>query len=65
MAAWAQHRSVRHSKHIFHDRLLCKFVKRSERVINATQREVDEIAWSLFAQELPMAVDLRFLLGTC
>ena len=38
-------------------------MKRTERAINAAQREIDEMTCALLAQEQPMAIDLRFLLA--
>jgi phosphate transport system protein len=64
MAALAQE-SVSSSleAYLIRDKLLCKFVKRTERAINAAQREIDEMTCALLAQEQPMAIDLRFLLA--
>jgi phosphate transport system protein len=45
------------------DKGLCKFVKRNERAINTAQRELDEMAYELLAEEQPMAIDLRFILA--
>ena len=45
------------------DKLLCKYVKRNERAIDTAQRELDEMAYELLAQEQPMAIDLRFTLA--
>jgi phosphate transport system protein len=45
------------------DESLCKFVKRTERAIDTAQRELDEMACELLAQEQPMAIDLRFILA--
>src|ERR1700734_2933782 len=42
---------------------LCQYVRENETAINAAQREVDEMAYELLAQEQPMAVDLRFILA--
>ena len=47
--------------YLLRDESLCKFVKRTERAINSAQREVDEKAYELLAQEQPMAIDLRFI----
>lgn len=40
---------------------LCKRVLEDEKAINASEREIDEIAVDLLAMQQPMAVDLRFL----
>jgi phosphate transport system protein len=45
------------------DVTLCHYVRENETAINAAQREVDEMAYELLAQEQPMAVDLRFILA--
>ena len=45
------------------DKGLCKFVKQNERAIDTAQRELDEMAYELLAQEQPMAIDLRFILA--
>src|ERR1700690_864207 len=45
------------------DKGLCKFVKQNERAIDTAQRELDEMAYELLAQEQPMAIDLRFTLA--
>jgi phosphate transport system protein len=42
---------------------VCQYVRENETAINAAQREVDEMAYELLAQEQPMAVDLRFILA--
>src|SRR5437764_12256276 len=42
---------------------LCKRVLEDEKAINASEREIDEIAVDLLAMQQPMAVDLRFLLA--
>lgn len=42
---------------------LCQYVRENETAINAAQREVDEMAYELLAQEQPMAIDLRFILA--
>ena len=47
--------------YLLRDERLCKFVKRTERAINSAQRELDEMAYKLLAQEQPMAIDLRFI----
>jgi phosphate transport system protein len=64
MAALAQESvSSALEAYLFRDKLLCKFVKRTEHAINAAQREIDEMTCALLAQEQPMAIDLRFLLA--
>ena len=45
------------------DATLCQYVRENETAINLAQREVDEMAYELLAQEQPMAIDLRFLLA--
>ena len=40
---------------------ICRRVLEDEKVINASEREIDEIAVDLLAMQQPMAVDLRFL----
>ncbi|MGC2400744.1 MAG: phosphate signaling complex protein PhoU [Acidobacteriaceae bacterium] len=45
------------------DATLCQYVRENETAINSAQREVDEMAYELLAQEQPMAVDLRFILA--
>ncbi len=45
------------------DKGLCKFVKQNERAIDTAQRELDEMAYELLAQEQPTAIDLRFILA--
>ena len=42
---------------------LCQYVRENETAINTAQREVDEMAYELLAQEQPMAIDLRFILA--
>jgi phosphate transport system protein len=42
---------------------VCQYVRENETAINAAQRQVDEMAYELLAQEQPMAVDLRFILA--
>jgi phosphate transport system protein len=42
---------------------LCQYVRENETAINSAQREVDEMAYELLAQEQPMAIDLRFILA--
>jgi phosphate transport system protein len=64
MAALAQESvSSALEAYLIRDKLLCKFVKRTERAINAAQREIDEMTCALLAQEQPMAIDLRFLVA--
>ena len=43
------------------DLQLCKKVLEEEKAINASEREIDEIAVDLLAMQQPMAIDLRFL----
>jgi phosphate transport system protein len=45
------------------DEALCQYVQDNEVAINAQEREVDEMAYDLLAQEQPMAIDLRFILA--
>jgi phosphate transport system protein len=45
------------------DPALCQYVRENETAINTAQREVDEMAYDLLAQEQPMAIDLRFILA--
>ena len=45
------------------DKSLCKYVKQTEAAINTAQRELDEMAYELLAQEQPMAIDLRFIIA--
>jgi phosphate transport system protein len=40
---------------------ICRKVLEDEKAINASEREIDEIAVDLLAMQQPMAVDLRFL----
>jgi phosphate transport system protein len=40
---------------------ICHKVLEDEKVINAAEREIDEIAVDLLAMQQPMAIDLRFL----
>jgi phosphate transport system protein len=49
--------------YLLRDANLCQYVRENETAINAAQREVDEMAYELLAQEQPMAVDLRFILA--
>ena len=41
----------------------CHLVLEGESLINATEREIDELAFDLLAMQQPMAVDLRFILA--
>src|ERR1700728_3847332 len=41
----------------------CHLVLEGETLINATEREIDELAFDLLAMQQPMAVDLRFILA--
>jgi phosphate transport system protein len=41
----------------------CHMVLEGESLINATEREIDELAFDLLALQQPMAVDLRFILA--
>jgi phosphate transport system protein len=47
--------------YVTRDREICRRVLEDEKVINASEREIDEIAVDLLAMQQPMAVDLRFL----
>jgi phosphate transport system protein len=49
--------------YLLRDEGLCQYVRENETAINAAQREVDEMAYELLAQEQPMAIDLRFILA--
>lgn len=40
---------------------ICRRVLEDEKLINASEREIDEIAVDLLAMQQPMAIDLRFL----
>ncbi len=64
MAALAQ-QSLELSVEAFltRDAALCDHVLDIEQAINAAERDVDEMAYELFAKEQPMAVDLRFLMA--
>lgn len=64
MAALAQ-QAVESSveAYIQRDADLCEYVRQNEEAINASQREVDEMAYELLAKEQPMAIDLRFILA--
>ena len=46
-----------------HDAALCEQVFQTEAAINASEREIDELALDLLAMQQPMAVDLRFILA--
>ena len=41
----------------------CQMVLEGETMINACEREIDELAFDLLAMQQPMAVDLRFILA--
>ena len=41
----------------------CHMVLENESLINAAEREIDELAFDLLALQQPMAVDLRFILA--
>jgi len=45
------------------DLTLCHRVLEGEALINAMERDIDEIAFDLLAMQQPMAVDLRFILA--
>jgi phosphate transport system protein len=45
------------------DLTLCHRVLEDESLINAAEREIDEIALDLLAMQQPMAIDLRFILA--
>jgi phosphate transport system protein len=45
------------------DLTLCHRVLEGEGLINAMEREIDEIAFDLLAMQQPMAIDLRFILA--
>ena len=47
--------------YVTRDLAICQKVLEDEKVINASEREIDEIAVDLLAMQQPMAVDLRFL----
>jgi phosphate transport system protein len=47
--------------YVTRDLEICRRVLEDEKVINASEREIDEIAVDLLAMQQPMAVDLRFL----
>jgi len=45
------------------DLSLCQRVLDGETLINAAEREIDEIGFDLLAMQQPMAIDLRFILA--
>lgn len=45
------------------DVAICELVLRDETMINAAEREVDELSVDLLAMQQPMAVDLRFIIA--
>ena len=47
--------------YVTRDLRMCHKVLEDEKTINASEREIDEIAVDLLAMQQPMAVDLRFL----
>ena len=47
--------------YVTRDLQMCHKVLEDEKTINASEREIDEIAVDLLAMQQPMAVDLRFL----
>jgi phosphate transport system protein len=47
--------------YVTRDLPMCHKVLEDEKTINASEREIDEIAVDLLAMQQPMAVDLRFL----
>jgi phosphate transport system protein len=47
--------------YVTRDLSVCRRVLEDEKVINASEREIDETAVDLLAMQQPMAVDLRFL----
>jgi phosphate transport system protein len=49
--------------YIDRDLARCHLVLEGETLINATEREIDELAFDLLAMQQPMAVDLRFILA--
>ena len=49
--------------YIDRDLARCQCVLEGETLINATEREIDELAFDLLAMQQPMAVDLRFILA--
>jgi len=49
--------------YIDRDLTRCQMVLEGESLINAAEREIDELAFDLLAMQQPMAVDLRFILA--
>jgi phosphate transport system protein len=49
--------------YIDRDLARCQMVLEGESLINAAEREIDELAFDLLAMQQPMAVDLRFILA--
>ena len=49
--------------YIDRDLTRCHLVLENESLINAAEREIDELAFDLLALQQPMAVDLRFILA--
>ena len=49
--------------YIDRDLARCHQVLEGESLINAAEREIDEVAFDLLAMQQPMAVDLRFILA--
>src|SRR5499427_8469152 len=51
--------------HAYRDRDLsqCQLVLENESLINAAEREIDELAFDILATQQPAAVDLRFILA--
>ena len=49
--------------YIDRDLARCNLVLEGESLINAAEREIDEVAFDLLAMQQPMAVDLRFILA--
>jgi phosphate transport system protein len=49
--------------YIDRDLTRCHAVLEGESLINAAEREIDELAFDLLAMQQPMAVDLRFILA--
>jgi phosphate transport system protein len=49
--------------YIDRDLVRCHMVLEGESLINAAEREIDEVAFDLLAMQQPMAVDLRFILA--
>src|SRR5215472_2424975 len=45
------------------DLVRCHLVLEGESLINAAEREIDEVAFDFLAMQQPMAVDLRFILA--